>query len=240
MSEFKAGTIVTTYLGGGMVGEIMGVATENGLTGNFYMIKILDRGFPASGIERGAPTWEGYPGEYTILSEKVLLVAAEALLSTLKSLGKIPQNPEGKVVQNERAMRTAVKNMGIDDTHLRKFLEKTAKEYMKARGEKCEIIEIYPLDFIVRLKYKYGYGGAIHLRVPVADFFEGKSKVAQMNVDTRNFMKEQKAVVVEMGERKPPTIEEHNRDKEKLAAFQATLKGRAVKMRTTAKKTRKK
>ena len=240
MSELKAGTIVTTYLGGGMVGEVMGISSSNELTGNFYMIKILDREFPETDTEKNTPTWKKYPGEYTVLSDKVLSRANAALVSTLKSLGKISQDPEGKVVQNERAMRAAVKNLDIDDAHLRKFLEKTAKEYMKARGEKCEIIEIYPLDFIVRLKYKYGYGGAIHLRVPVADFFEGKSKVAQMNVDTRNFMKEQKAVVVEMGERKPPTIEEHNRDKEKLAAFQATLKGRAVKMRTTAKKTRKK
>jgi hypothetical protein len=240
MSEFKAGTIVTTYLGGGMVGEILGTSSSNGLTGNFYMIKILDRGFPESEIEKAAPTWKEYPGEYTVLSEKVLYKAASDLVSTLKSLGKISQDPDGKVVQNERAMRIAVKNLNIDDTQIKKFLEKAAREYMKSRGEKCEIIEVYPLDFIVRLKAKYGYGGATHLRVPVADFFEGKSKVAQMSVDMRNALKEQGAVVVELEDKKPPTLEEYAKDKAKHDAFQATLKGGAVKMRTTARKTRKK
>lgn len=246
MDKLEVGTIVTTYTGGGMVGEIMGVASESVLSGNSYIVKILDRGSLETDDDkekRGSdPAWEGYPYAYTVLSEKVLSIAPEALIAALRSLGKIPQYPVGKIVQAEQEMRDAVKNLSVDDAHLRKFLEKSAREYMASIGEKCEILNIYPLDFIVRVKYKYGYGGAKHIRIPVADFFEGESRLPQMATEMQDALKSMKPKVVKLEKKDIPNMSNTliTRETPKSTDPEPVTLGPTTKSSKKAKKARKK
>jgi len=201
MDKLEVGTIVTTHTGGGMVGEVIGVATESVLSGNSYIIKILDKGSLETDDDKknrgDGPSWEEYPYGYTVLSEKVLSITTKTLIETLRSLGRIPQYSMGKEVQEQQEMRAAVKNFKINETHLSKFLEKSAREYMKAQGKKCVILGVYPLDFIVRVK-GLGYGGAIHIKIPVADFFEGKSKQVQMAAEMKKILKGMKPKMVKI------------------------------------------
>jgi len=199
MSKFKMGTYVTTDLNGGMTGEIVGIHSESELTGDFYIIKILDKStYPENIVESDEKTWTKYPYEYTVLCDKVLKIAPESILAILRSLGKIPDSvtslEDRIILQNEQEMRDSVKKLKIVDTYLRNFLEKSAKEYIKSIGKKGEILEIYPLDFIARIKISKI--GIRHIRVPVADFFEGKSKVSQFSSEMRDTLKKLKPKIV--------------------------------------------
>jgi hypothetical protein len=202
----KVGAYVFTGRCGGMTGEIVGIHSESVLTGNSYIIRILYKNSEddifGSHMPDEGELWEKYPYDYVVLHERMIVHASESTLSTLRSLNIIPDKvtclETYSVLQKEKKLRLAVKELKIDETHLREFLEKTAKEYIKALHIKGgEVHAVYPLDFIVRIKATYGYGGFKHIRVPIADFFEGKSSVTQMGLDMQKAIKELCIPVVE-------------------------------------------
>lgn len=196
----KIGAYVTSLCGavGDMTGEIVGIHSESKLTGNFYIIRILYRNLNVDISDEDVPnekeTWEKYPYDYVVLCEKVLSTTSEGTLATLRSMGIVPDKVSClgtyTEMQNEKKLRSAVKNLKIDETHLKNFLEKAAKEYMRALHIKGKIHNVYPLDFIVRFTAPTGYGGFQHIRVPIADFFEGKSSVTRMKLEMRKTIKE--------------------------------------------------
>lgn len=84
-----------------------------------------------------------------------------------------------QVAVAEQKLIEGVRELKLDTPLIRAFLIKTAKEYMRVFKKKGKVVALYPSEFIFEVHAK-DWGKKV--RVPVADFFAGKSNVAQRDL----------------------------------------------------------
>ena len=83
------------------------------------------------------------------------------------------------VAEAEQKLIEGVRELKLDTPLIRSFLEKTAKEYMRVFKKKGRIVRLWPSEFIFEVHAK---DWLKKVRVPIADFFAGKSNVAQRDL----------------------------------------------------------
>jgi hypothetical protein len=83
------------------------------------------------------------------------------------------------VAEAEHKLIEGVRELKLDTPLIRSFLEKTAKEYMRVFKKKGKVVALYPSEFIFEVHAK---DWRKKVRVPIADFFAGKSNVAQRDL----------------------------------------------------------
>lgn len=115
--------------------------------------------------------------------------------SKIKSSGYTPQyvgsleNSE-EMANAEHRLQEAVKDLKIDTPFVRAFLERTAKQYIKTFCYKdVKKVRVHPSDFCFEIQK--GSGGVIRVRVPISDFFKGKSDVDQRDYALSKFVQGQ-------------------------------------------------
>jgi hypothetical protein len=83
------------------------------------------------------------------------------------------------VAEAEQKLIEGVRELKLDTPLIRAFLEKTAKEYLRVFKKKGRVVAVYPSEFIF-VVHDRDWGKKV--RVPIADFFAGKSNVAQRDL----------------------------------------------------------
>lgn len=96
------------------------------------------------------------------------------------------------IAESEIKLREAVLELKLDTPLIRDFLTRTAKEYMRAFGLKGRITKLYVSNFIFVIQGRNW--GPRRVRVPVTDFFKGKSDVAQRDLLLSKLIKKQSTV----------------------------------------------
>lgn len=167
----KKDTIVKIVTNGEAFGKIVGVTFESVLAGNFYIIKLL---------KREGQAWIDYPFDYVVLPENAIKGTDQSTLDALRDIHVLKAKnsiSEDDVVTKEQKLRDAVEALIIDTPHVRSFLEKAGKEYLKVFDKKGIITKVHPVNFVVEIETPEW--GTRRIRVPIKDFFVGKSSVAE-------------------------------------------------------------